>query len=898
MTQSPTMSISAEEPRRGSRGTVGVTVRPQPVTEQSYMESVFTFLHDVVPQAYSGGSIGDGREKVLWVRFDEADINDVGRNSLFEQCPGPGDTSPLLLTLGYSNGLQIWSLPESGEAQEVFSIRHGPVRTARLLPAPLPVLAARDLFTEKRPLLATCDSISSSVGQAYCAVDVRSLRTGDVVKSIQFKTPIFDILANQRILLVALQEKVAAFDACSFSKKFFITSCFPSSGPNPNPLALGARWLAYSDNKLVQRHQSYGGVSGDAVQSYTATVISAAKTIKSGLSLFGEAVGRLTSGRSLSSSSEEEGAIAAPRRQPLTQGVVTITDIERAQGQVQVSNDHEGDAIVAHFPAHDHRPISALAFDASGMLLVTADCQGHDFHVFRILAHPLLAAQAAVRHLYTLHRGDTEAQVQDITMSQDSRWVAVTTLRGTSHVFPINPYGGSPCARTHLSPRVVNRVSRFQRSAGLEEIEADIANKPTGRSNSPVPSLSPSPSASPCHSRLARQESFCNRINNNPGNPRLPPFPHPMTIAPLIQVRQPVSLGRVSKSPGKNKGGGSPQQTCSKGSSGMELCVATRFAPSRCQFLNSTAVSREKDRASVVDNLFVACSYGMLLEYQLDLQPAFGAAKISDESSLDLLASPRCSWTLARSALWDEARPPFDNNHPLLLASDTVRAWRGRRDGQSCTNCGSNESLSSDPGVEGEEWLSQVEIVTHTGPHRRLWMGPQFQFKTVQSSGQTMVLSSSSSALLSQGTPEPLQPDIMDLHSLRLQPVRSDPVTMPRPSSAPRAAALEIEAGSGMFEQNSLLLEVSHSWPDSSAIGRGVTDPVDEGLRERIADAMVESPGVCPPDHAVELRREGSIETLSNSSGSTSGSFPRAYESYRASLPGLDTPLSLQDDDG
>ena len=55
----------------------------------------------------------------------------------------------------------------------------------------------------------------------------------------------------------------------------------------------------------------------------------------------------------------------------------------------------------------------------------------------------------------------------------------------------------------------------------------------------------------------------------------------------------------------------------------------------------------------------------------------------------------------------------------------------------------------------------------------------------------------------------------------------------------------------GMFEQNSLLLEVSHSWPDSSAIGRGVTDPVDEGLRERIADAMVESPGVCPPDHAV-----------------------------------------------
>lgn len=28
-----------------------------------------------------------------------------------------------------------------------------------------------------------------------------------------------------------------------------------------------------------------------------------------------------------------------------------------------------------------------------------------------------------------------------------------------------------------------------------------------------------------------------------------------------------------------------------------------------------------------------------------------------------------------------------------------------------------------------DRWLSQVEIVTHAGPHRRLWMGPQFIFK-------------------------------------------------------------------------------------------------------------------------------------------------------------------------
>lgn len=33
-------------------------------------------------------------------------------------------------------------------------------------------------------------------------------------------------------------------------------------------------------------------------------------------------------------------------------------------------------------------------------------------------------------------------QVLDVTFSLDSRWVGVCTARGTTHVFPINPYGG------------------------------------------------------------------------------------------------------------------------------------------------------------------------------------------------------------------------------------------------------------------------------------------------------------------------------------------------------------------------------------------------------------------------------------------------------------------------
>ena len=67
----------------------------------------------------------------------------------------------------------------------------------------------------------------------------------------------------------------------------------------------------------------------------------------------------------------------------------------------------------------------------------------------------------------------------------------------------------------------------------------------------------------------------------------------------------------------------------------------------------------------------------------------------------------------------------------------------------------------------------QVEIITHPGPHRRLWMGPQFSFKTFQGSGTTTVLSSNSSVLLSQSpesqnvTAMDVVSEEVDLHSLQ-----------------------------------------------------------------------------------------------------------------------------------
>ncbi|CAL8336348.1 unnamed protein product [Boreogadus saida] len=102
----------------------------------------------------------------------------------------------------------------------------------------------------------------------------------------------------------------------------------------------------------------------------------------------------------------------------------------------------------------------------------------------------------------------------------------------------------------------------------------------------------------------------------------------------------------------------------------------------------------------------------------------------------------------------------------------------------------------------------------------------------------------------------------------------------------------------GAFECRGVtLLEVCGSWPESFSVPRHISGSVeasDDGLRERLADAMSESPSRDIVGSATELQREGSIETLSNSSGSTSGSIPRNFEGYRSPLPTNESqPLSL-----
>lgn len=232
------------------------------------------------------------------------------------------------------------------------------------------------------------------------------------------------------------------------------------------------------------------------------------------------------------------------------------------------------------------------------MLLLTADRRGHDFHVFLILPNPCGPSLSAVHHLYVLHRGDTSAKVQDIEFSLDSRWVAVSTIRGTTHVFPITPYGGTISMRTHGSRQVVNRLSRFHRSAGLS---AD------GRSNSPV------------HVDSATSNTYAYN------NPRGPPFPRPTVVTPLAQLRQPTMLGQSTSTNQPPKSSGSRQRLSSySDESTKPLRVCATFARARAWLLDPPGTVRDLPSLRLqnkpVDSLFVMAGHGALLQYDLDIK--------------------------------------------------------------------------------------------------------------------------------------------------------------------------------------------------------------------------------------------------------------------------------------
>lgn len=119
-----------------------------------------------------------------------------------------------------------------------------------------------------------------------------------------------------------------------------------------------------------------------------------------------------------------------------------------------------------------------------------------------------------------------------------------------------------------------------------------------------------------------------------------------------------------------------------------------------------------RPKPAPVESLYTISSNGILVQYDLDPHQASNVPKekVCNDTPIELTVNAKAQWMLIRQPTNEDIMPP--------VSIDNLK----------CIEAPDFEETKVDD--NDDHWLSEVEIITHAGPHRRLWMGPQFTFKT------------------------------------------------------------------------------------------------------------------------------------------------------------------------
>ena len=190
---------------------------------------------------------------------------------------------------------------------------------------------------------------------------------------------------------------------------------------------------------------------------------------------------------------------------------------------------------------------------------------------------------------------------------------------------------------------------------------------------------------------------------------------------------------------------------------------------------------------------------GNLVEYVLDVvvdtsKTSNSNNRPSNDSPVYLKLTPKAQWPLQRFISSEEVKCPLQSDNPLLVngfsAPTPVSSLQQQQQQRkasvneqpqfnshsphsfnSLSYMTAPSSMQSNHGGYmdslqyqhqangcngGSEWMKQIEINSHIGPHRRLFMGPQFVFKTFNSSITTTMLNAGSAAVIGDGDNTPI----------------------------------------------------------------------------------------------------------------------------------------------
>ncbi|KAI3820544.1 hypothetical protein L1987_08092 [Smallanthus sonchifolius] len=405
-------------------------------------------------------------DQVLWAGFDKLECD--------------GGISRRVLLLGYQSGFQVWDVEDANNVRNIVSRYDGAVSFMQILPKPTVSNHSRDEYPNEHPLLVLCADGSFSAGgnarsgpavssngtmknnndqvNGGCVPTVvwfYSLKSQSYIKELKFRSVVFSVRCSSRVVAVLQAAQVHCFDVTTLEREYtiltnpIVTSSSRFENIGLGPLAMGPRWIAYSGSMVAPpntcvspQHLTHSktftasGSNGSIVAHYAKQ---SSKQLAVGIVTLGD-IGYKKLSRYYSEFLPDGNISQQPRdpgRKDRGNSNGRLPDTENV-GMVIV-RDVVSKSVIAQFKAHDS-PIASLCFDPSGTLLVTASVHGHSFNVFRIIPGPTIGASYI--HLYRLQRGFTNAVIQDISFSVDSRWITISSSRGTSHLFAISPSGG------------------------------------------------------------------------------------------------------------------------------------------------------------------------------------------------------------------------------------------------------------------------------------------------------------------------------------------------------------------------------------------------------------------------------------------------------------------------
>ncbi|PHU10042.1 Autophagy-related protein 18h, partial [Capsicum chinense] len=422
----------------------------------------------------AGASSDDHRkDQVLWACFDRLELG----LSSFKR----------VLLIGYSDGFQVLDVEDASNVCELVSRRDDPVTFLQMQPIPAKS-DGREGYKKSHPLLlvVACDDTKNSapsqtgrdgfvepqggsIIHSPTAVRFYSLRSHNYVHVLRFRSTIYMVRCSPKVVAVGLAAQIYCFDALTLENKFSVlTYPVPQLGGQGvtgvnigyGPMTVGPRWLAYASNNPLlsntgrlspQSLSPSPGVSpstspgnGNLVARYA---MESSKHLAAGLINLGD-MGYKTLSKYCHELLPDGGNSPLSTSPSWKVGRLPAHSTETDAAGMVVIKDFVSREVISHFRAHTS-PISALCFDPTGTLLVTASTRGNNINIFRIVPSCSNGAgnqnsdwKASHVHLYKLHRGVTPAVIQDICFSHYSQWVAIISSRGTCHLFVLSPFGG------------------------------------------------------------------------------------------------------------------------------------------------------------------------------------------------------------------------------------------------------------------------------------------------------------------------------------------------------------------------------------------------------------------------------------------------------------------------